>query len=255
MGRFFQKLGNTIGRFILFITKSINGLFLLLAFGLIFAFIIKNWGINVADPYVIIGCFLLLIAIPIVSRFNVFQYKDIILKRSVDADITKASSAEIKREKEQEQVIEKQSKSSSSISEGKKRFDERRKTEQKALKRYVTQNAFEKEVKLLLDQNDPIADIEYLLFDGSYRDRKRRYFIVVKSTLSPMLMDRIYRNLRIIKDVSDRIYHNRIILKFVYVQTDENKFMSIDRFRNYFRNAIENGYLEIEMFDKDGNKL
>lgn len=250
----FERTKNFIKRFVLTTSKNTNGFLLLIAFGLIFAFVIKNWDIYVEDPYVVIGCFLLLIAIPIVSRFNVFQYKDIILKRSVEEDIAKASTAEIKKEKAQEEAIENEGHDTRNKKNIVAQHEDRVKLEQKILKTYSDEVGFEKEVKLLLDESDPIADIEYLIFDGSYRNRKRRYFIVTKASLTPMLRDRIYRYLRIIKDVSDRVYHNRIILRFAYIKRADDRFSDIDRFRNHFRNAIENGYLEIDVFDEKGNK-
>lgn len=242
------------------IIKNINSLMLLLAFGLVFSFAVKNWDINVKDPYVLIGCFLILIAIPIISRFDVVEYMGVkISRRSIEQDIAPASKGEVQREKIEDlksvQIASgvENTTAQEARDERRKRIEERRTIEERILGAY-SHPSFRREVKLHLDEPDPVADIDHLLFDGSYQERKRRYFIITRSYLSPFLIDRVYRYLRIIKDISDKIYHHKIILKIAYIQTGEEQ-RGLEHFRRFFRNALDSGYLEIDMFDADGNKL
>ncbi len=240
-------------------TKNINSILLLLAFGLVFSFALKNWNIDVKDPYVLIGCFLILIAIPIISRFDVVEYMGVkISRRSIEQDIAPASKMEITKEKIQD-MREAQASGTGASSEQETRkalrinFAEKRILEERVLNTY-THPSFRREVKLHLEERDPIADIDHLLFDGSYQERKRRYFIITRTHLSPFFSDRIYRYLRIIKDISDKIYHHKIILKIAYIQSSEEQ-RRLDFFKRFFSNAIDSGYLEIDIFDAEGNKL
>jgi len=116
-----------------------------------------------------------------------------------------------------------------------------------------------RETKLVID-NDPISDIDKLLFDISYRNGRRTYihslFITMpRPALTTATLDRFYRYIRIIKDLKRKYILTALEIVFLGDETmekevDEN-FWSTS---NIFSKAIGEGILALReiIVDKDG---
>ena len=252
----------------------VDRLMLLVVFILILVFLIYPWSPQKeADTYLVLGLFAILTIIPLLSillRFNTIKYGGFEFKGHM-SNIGQADPKEIEEDKEKEEAVEEdKGKEGASRNHGddqrfkdvRRRRAEREEVENKVLDSFSSETEFQKRAALRLDEDaDPIADISRIIFDGFYRSWRRHYFIKIFFSHSmPMLMrDRLYRDIRIMKDLTDGTRYRKYILKIAYIKLAgeevDRGLVGLKFLKNYFGKAIRDGYLEIEVFNENGEEI
>ena len=256
----------------------VDRLMLLVVFILILVFLIYPWSPQKeADTYLVLGLFAILTIIPLLSillRFNTIKYGGLEFK-GPRSNIGQADPQEIEEDKKKEEAVEEdKEKERASRDQGddqkaedfKRRMTEkrekRREIENKVLDSFSSETEFQKRAALRLDEDaDPIADISRIIFDGFYISWRRHYFIKIFFSHSvPMLMrDRLYRDIRIMKDLTDGTPYRKYILKIAYIKLDgeeaDRELVGLKFLKNYFGKAIRDEYLEIEVFNENGEEI
>ena len=215
---------------------------------------------NEDDIYLILGIGGFTILTSMFLGIKTLKVKDFSIERSVEGKVSAATKEELETkeewtQKKETQETETKSPHDTSIhSEDHRARRERvEKVKRKVLETYSSKHNFRQDIKLSLDEPDPIANIEHLIFDGFYNERKRDYCILISWQLGYNLA-RYYRDLRIITDISFRMYHRRVILRIAYIKKEADDRM-LKRFQNYFRLAIEDDHLKIDFFNEEGEKI
>ena len=248
-----------------FLSKLDLERFMLIAvFILIIVFLIYPWLPNETDPYLILGLFAISASIPLLSRFDVIKHHGTELRRS-EPKVESANQQEVKEGKEKEEGELKSQTDDQKSEDIRRRIIERRekreKIENKVLDSFSSKNEFQKHAKLQLDEDaDPIADVGRIIFDGFYRDWRRRYFIkiVFSSSMYTVLSERLYRDIRVMKDLTDGTPYRKYILKIAYIKSDgeaDRELVALNRLKNYFGKAIRDEYLEIKVFNENGEEI
>ena len=236
--------------------KYLVRLMLIITFGLILFFLISPWDMGKIDPYLILGLFAILAAIPMLSRFNIIQWKDMTF--SASPKVKEAGPNDKTDDDDEKEKGEEAGRASRQL-DWKQKKEQRKKIRNAILDSYGLAHS-EYGYKLELSAGDPIADIENLIFDGFYTNWKRHYFIKVLlySPVPTLGRQTLYRDLRVIKDMTDNTPYRKYIIKIAYVVSEEHKdrrLSGINSLRNYFEKAIDSEYLEIDVFNEQGKKI
>ena len=251
----------------------VDRLMLLVVFILILVFLIYPWPPQKTDTYLVLGLFSILTIIPLLSilfKFNIIKIRDVEF-RGPRLDIRQADPKEVEEDKKKEEVVEEdKGKEGASRNHGddqrfkdaRRRRAERAEIENKVLDSFSSKNNFQKHAMLQLDEDaDPIADVGRIIFDGFYRNWRRHYFIKIFFS-GPMYMagrERLYRDIRVMKDLTDGTPYRKYILKIAYIKLDgeetDRGLVGLKFLKNYFGKAIRDEYLEIEVFNENGEEI